>query len=94
MRSRRLLCTLALCAVTSPAVPVLAVASLVDIPAVLSRDERLTAPLAVKVKDRPLGEVLPELGKELGVPLSAARETADDADPGSVVRVRADSGSS
>jgi hypothetical protein len=66
----------------------------VQIPTVLARDARLEAPLAVKVKDRPLGEVLPELGKELGVPLSAARETADDADPGSVVRVRADSGSS
>jgi hypothetical protein len=50
----------------------------IAIPPVLARDERLTAPLAVAVKDRPLGEVLPELGKELGVPLSAARETADD----------------
>jgi hypothetical protein len=48
------------------------------VPSVLARDARLEAPLAVAVKDRPLGEVLPELGKKLDVPLTAARETADD----------------
>jgi hypothetical protein len=53
-------------------------ASEVAIPRDLARDARLEAPLAVAVKDRPLGEVLPELGKKLNVHLSAARETADD----------------
>jgi hypothetical protein len=48
------------------------------VPPPLAQDERLVGEVTVAVKDRPLGDVLPEIGKKLGVPLTAARETADD----------------
>jgi hypothetical protein len=41
-------------------------------------DQRLLTPVALAWADRPLGEVLPELGKTLGVALSADRSVADD----------------
>ncbi|HTE18724.1 MAG TPA: hypothetical protein VK689_10135, partial [Armatimonadota bacterium] len=42
-------------------------------------DERLRQPVTLALADRPLGVALPELGKALGVPLSADRSVADDA---------------
>jgi hypothetical protein len=50
----------------------------IDVPPVLARDERLAVVIPMAVQDRPLGDLLPELAEELGVPLSASRETADD----------------
>jgi hypothetical protein len=64
---------LTLCALNLPAS-----AARVAIPQVLRDDSRLAASLSVTVQDRPLGDLLPELGAQLGLQLSAARETADD----------------
>lgn len=47
-------------------------------PAVLRGDARLDAAVTLAHKDRPMGEVLTALGKDLGIRLVAARETADD----------------
>jgi hypothetical protein len=48
------------------------------VPAALQRDARLEAVVSVDARDRPLGELLPELGKQVDVELTATRETADD----------------
>jgi hypothetical protein len=48
------------------------------IAAALRNSRELAAKISVTEKDRPLGELLPELGKPLGVKLSAAAEVADD----------------
>jgi hypothetical protein len=50
----------------------------VEVPALLAADNRLEVTIAAAVADRPLGEALPEIGRALGVPLSAGREVADD----------------
>ena len=41
-------------------------------------DRRLAVPVDVAVKDRPLGEWLRDLGRQLGVPLEVDRSAADD----------------
>lgn len=46
--------------------------------AILRGDPRLAAKLTVTVRDRPLGEVTAGLGRRLGVPLAASRDTAND----------------
>ena len=46
--------------------------------AALRGNSRLEAPLTLVEKDRPLGELLPELGRKLGVRLRPGRETGDD----------------
>src|SRR5207302_817309 len=48
------------------------------IPALFRGDARLETKVSVAQKDRPLGEVLTDLGGKLGVRLVAGRETADD----------------
>lgn len=45
---------------------------------VFAGDARLQAALALVERDRPLGEFLARLGRELGVPLRATAETTDD----------------
>src|SRR6187200_3068688 len=44
----------------------------------LGDDPRLAGLVSVVCKDQPLGEVLPMLGAQIGVPLRAGRNTADD----------------
>jgi len=48
------------------------------LPAVFRGDTRLQAKVTTTFKDRPLGEVLALLGREIDVPLRARPETADD----------------
>src|SRR5205809_2240405 len=44
----------------------------------LAQDPRLDMKLSVAEKDRPLGEILPALGREIHVPLRASGHAADD----------------
>src|SRR4051794_1600738 len=44
----------------------------------LAQDPRLSVKVSVAEKDRPLGEILTTLGREINVPLRAGRDTADD----------------
>ena len=46
--------------------------------AALRGNPRLEAPLTLEEKNRPLRELLPQLGRKLGVRLGAGRETGDD----------------
>jgi len=49
-----------------------------EIASALRGDRRLEAPVTLAVKDEPLGEVLGQLSKRVGVKLTASRETRDD----------------
>src|SRR5437016_6086773 len=44
----------------------------------LESDARLQAKVTLAEKERPLGELLADLAKQLKAPLSATRDTADD----------------
>src|SRR5581483_6192325 len=46
--------------------------------AVLAADARLASPISLAWKDRPLGDVLPNLGQRLNTVLAAGRTVADD----------------
>src|SRR5712691_8890325 len=48
------------------------------LPAVFRGDTRLQAKVTTALKDRPLGEALALLGREVDVPLRARPETVDD----------------